>query len=361
MSTRKADPVYVRASVWDRCNLDCVYCPKGEGMENRVPPGLRGRRLTVGDYCSNLSHLARSGLRGISFTGGEPTLNPDLPELVARARRLFDRVELTTNGRRLPEMLPALAPHLDLLKVSLDAVDPELVRGITRGTPWEADRAVASIRAGCAAGLPVGVNVVLMRSTIDQVDPVIDLCRAVNAEGHRGKAYVSVLDFYFSQERRALWEREFQPLEELESRFTARYGPSVVQERFGCRFFWFDAGGVQVRFKDSHGATHRAPKCRRCTRSCQEGVFALKHSVEGWVTTCPTGDPAFGVHLSAGLDPEEADRRLAPLLQDIANARPDPMTFATMLATHGLAPRPRPAAPTPYRLTRKGKPRAAKR
>jgi len=329
------EPLYVRASVSARCNLNCVYCPKAEGMENRVPAHMRGQILDVDDYSTNLAHLARNGLRGVSFTGGEPTLNPDLPALVARAANIFDRVELTSNGRFFREMLPALAPHLDVLKISLDAVDP-VVRSITQGTDAELDRAVGSIFAGCAAGLRVGVNVVVMRSTVDHINGVIELVRALNAKGLPGTAYVSLLDFYYSEERRAVWQEEFFPIEELATRFTARYGPSEAQDRFGCRFFWFDADGVQVRFKDSQGATHRAPKCRGCHRYCQEGIYGLKHSAEGWVTTCPTGDPMFGFHLAPGLGADEADRRIASLLRDIQFAHPDPHSFATMLETHGL-------------------------
>src|SRR5665213_43697 len=87
------DPIYVRASVSGKCNLNCVYCPKKEGMENRVPDMLRGNNLTVEEYGRNLTHLARNGIRGISFTGGEPTLNPDLPEIITIARKIFERVE----------------------------------------------------------------------------------------------------------------------------------------------------------------------------------------------------------------------------------------------------------------------------
>jgi molybdenum cofactor biosynthesis enzyme MoaA len=305
-------------------------------MENRVPEHMRGQNLSVEEYCTNLMSLARNGVRGISFTGGEPTLNPDLPVLVARAAAMFDQVELTTNGRKLLEMLPDLAPHLDLLKVSLDAVDPRLARAITRGTATELERAIASIRAGCAVGLRVAVNAVVMRSTAEQIDRVVGLARAVNSEGFPGTAYVSLLDLYYSEERRALWQQEFFPIEELEATFAARYGPGEAEDRFGCRFSWFDAGGVRVRFKDSQGVTRRAPKCQGCRHYCQEGIYGLKHSTEGWVTTCPTSDPSSGAQLVPSLPTDEVDRRLRPLLHDIQVASPDRRSFATLLAAHGL-------------------------
>lgn len=338
MLTPDPDPIFVRASVEPRCNLSCIYCPRTSGMENHSPAFLHGRLLTTREYCQNLEHLARNGIRGISFTGGEPTLNPALPELVEFATSVFDRVELTTNGFRLLDVLPRIRPGIHVLKVSLDAVDPRLVTAITQGTTKELDRAVAAIRAGCAAGLRVGINVVAMRSTESELDRIIDLCRSINHEGHPGRAYVSILDFYYSAERREVWEREFFPLLQLEGRFTARYGAPTDHKRFGCRFLWFDADGVEVRLKDSFGATHRAEKCQRCRRYCQEGIYGLKHSAEGWVTTCPTGEETYGIHLAPGLDADEVDLRLAPLLRDIATASPDAESFAHMLEVQGLDP-----------------------
>lgn len=338
MLTHSPDQIFVRASVSGECNLNCIYCPKAEGMENRVPDTLRGCRLSADDYISNLKHLARQGLRGVAFTGGEPTLNPDLPLIVKAASNLFERVELTTNGRFLVEMLPEFAPHLDLLKVSLDAVELQKVRTITNGTSFESQHAITSIRAACEAGLRVGINVVVMRSTVDQIDKIIDFCREINLQGFSGKAYVSLLDFYYSEERRATWEQEFLPLSELASVFSDKFGPSTTQERFGCQFFWFETNGVQIRFKDSIGATHRASKCTDCRRYCQEGIYGLKHSIEGWVTTCPTGDPDYGVYLHPGVSNQDADLRLGPLLQALGEARPNPHSFITMLNTHRLRP-----------------------
>lgn len=332
-----ADPIFVRASVASVCNLNCVYCPKEEGMENRVPVSLMGNKLTTEEYVRNLSHLARNGINGVSFTGGEPTINRDLPSLIKAVRPLFERVELTTNGFRLKEILPEVTGYLDILKVSLDAVDPNMVRRITQGTSREWVRATTAIRLACTAGLQVGVNVVVMRSNLSQIEGILQLCRTINRETN-GNAYVSLLDLYYSSTRHRFWEQEFLPLGSLETEFSNKYGSPIVHERFGCRFLWFDADGVRVRFKDSFSATQRAAKCNNCAKYCQEGIYGLKHSVEGWVTTCPTGDWSYGVHLAPGLSTEEADSRLAGLLSDIHSAKPDPNSFSKMLKLHQLQP-----------------------
>jgi MoaA/NifB/PqqE/SkfB family radical SAM enzyme len=334
----RLDPIYVRASVYSKCNLDCIYCPKQGGMENKVPARLRGQVLTRSEYCDNLRHIARNGVRGISFTGGEATFNPHLPYLAAFASEYFENVELTSNGFRIVELLPELSKSLSLLKISLDATSPQIVADITRGTRKEASRAISAIRAGCKSGIAVGVNVVAMRRTLPEIANLVDLCRQINNEGYEGSCYLSILDFYYTAEARDVWEKEFVPMNELESLFISRYGQPTAEPRFGCRFLSFDVDGVRVRLKDSSCITLRAPKCGLCRSYCQEGVYGLKHSIEGWVTTCPSNEEDLGAFLRPGLSDRDADEVLSPVLADISEATPDPTSFQKLLAAHTLAP-----------------------
>lgn len=332
-----ADPVYVRASVWPKCDLVCGYCPVEEGMENRVPLPLAGRRLTTEEYLRNLAAIAAAGVRGVSFTGGEPTLRPDLADLLAGARPLFDRVELTTNGAKLAKVADVVAGHVDLLKVSLDAVDADAVAALTgRGHAFA--NAVASIRWAVDAGVPLGINAVLMRGTAAELDTTIDFARGLTVAA-TAPVHLSLLDFYYSPSRRELWQEQWLPTSAVMRLLTDRYGPPVEQDRFGCRFFWFDADGLSVRLKDSFSATMRAPKCDGCASYCQEGIYGIKHSVEGWLTTCPSDRPDLGVHLPASLTDAELAGRVAGVLGDVHSAVAHTDSFATLCATHGLTPR----------------------
>ena len=340
MSMPEGDPIFLRASVSRHCNLDCVYCPKPEGMENRVPDALKGQTLDTHAYIRCLAHIARQGILGISFTGGEPTMNRDLPVLIAQARELFARVELTTNGLNFPKMLPQLSQHLDIVKVSLDSLDVNLFTTLTHGRRDDFDYARAAIEAASRAGLRVGINVVAMQSTIHRFPEIVEYARTINEQYQEYTVYVSVLDFYYSPSRRHVWEREFVPAEYLENEFSKHYGLPRSHTRFGCRFFWFDANGVDIRLKDSFGATQRARKCENCLHYCQEGIYGLKLSTEGWVTTCPTGDPKYGFRLTGETTDKQADELLAPLISDIKYSGPNPQSFEKMLETHGLRPKP---------------------
>lgn len=338
MSMPDGDPIYVRASVARKCNLDCIYCPKPEGMENRVPHFLSGAILDPKAYVRCLEHIARQGISGVSFTGGEPTLNRHLPWIVMRARHFFDRVEVTTNGYGFVEMLPRLQHNLDVVKVSLDTIDQEAFEYLTKGSGHSYNQALKTIETVADLGVRVGINIVAMASTIGYISDVIDF--ASNLKGRLGKknVYVSVLDFFYSPSRKGDWEKNFIPIEQLIPIFRNRYGDPATHDRFGCRFYWFAGDDVDIRLKDSFGPTHRATKCSNCAHYCQEGIYGLKLSMEGWVTTCPTGDPNYGVQLTGDMTAEQANAILSPLIGDIKHSALDHGSFDKMVGLHGLQP-----------------------
>ncbi|MEV4625702.1 radical SAM protein [Micromonospora sp. NPDC049523] len=336
---------FLRASVANRCNLNCVYCPKASGMENFVPTQHRNHRLTAEQYCRNLEHIAATGaIKGISFTGGEPTLNADLPTIVAHARTLFDRVEMTTNGKFLQRRIDQLAPHLDVLKVSMDAVDPALAHDIVRGRGDDHGVAARAITMALDAGITVGINVVAMRRNANQIDGILALARKLGA-GRSGRLYVSILDLYYTDETHDLWVDEFMPLGDLERELRGRSGGGDHQDRKGCDIGWFDVDDMQVRVKNSHSSTYRGARCEKCPVYCQEGLYGLKHSVEGWVTPCPTGQETFGVHLEPDLDQDEAMARLRPLVDELLGTYRVEDSFAQFLDRRGLSPQARKTLP----------------
>jgi uncharacterized radical SAM superfamily Fe-S cluster-containing enzyme len=77
------------------CNLSCSYCFAGSG------PG--GKQRAFGDVLALLEVVKdEAGTRPIQFSGGEPTVRDDLPELVERAAGMgFDHVQVNTNGVRI--------------------------------------------------------------------------------------------------------------------------------------------------------------------------------------------------------------------------------------------------------------------
>lgn len=154
---------YLRISVTDRCNLRCRYC---------VPESGR-KMLAVKDILSNdeIIHFtgvaAGFGISKVRLTGGEPLLRENIAHLVKNLSKIkgIKEVTLTTNGIRLAQLAKPLADAgLKRVNVSLDSIDPENYKIITRGGNLLA--ALKGIDAALDAGLtPVKLNCVIKKSS----------------------------------------------------------------------------------------------------------------------------------------------------------------------------------------------------
>jgi MoaA/NifB/PqqE/SkfB family radical SAM enzyme len=99
-----------------RCNAYCAFCEFGNHEKFRGS-GMAKRE----DVLRNLPALRRLGVRFIDFTGGEPLLHPDLPELLRAAQRCGMMTSVTSNGLLYPKRAKELKGVVDLLHFSLDA------------------------------------------------------------------------------------------------------------------------------------------------------------------------------------------------------------------------------------------------
>ena len=77
--------------ITDRCNFNCVYC-------RDVNEDSKGDIRLI-DACSTIKNWAKGGLKHIRFSGGEPTLHPQLTNMVVWAKREgIERIAISTNG-----------------------------------------------------------------------------------------------------------------------------------------------------------------------------------------------------------------------------------------------------------------------
>ncbi len=82
--------------VTDRCNMRCHVCFADSGAGEREEP-------SISDVKNMIDALADSGAFAIQFSGGEPTLRDDLPDMIAYARKRVKHVQVDTNGIRMAE------------------------------------------------------------------------------------------------------------------------------------------------------------------------------------------------------------------------------------------------------------------
>lgn len=113
-------PVMAQIVPQRRCNLACAYCNEYDDVSKPVP---------IEEMVRRIDHLARLGTSIITLSGGEPTLHPDLDEIIARIRYHGRIAGMITNGYYLvPERIVRLnRAGLDHLQISIDNVQPDEV------------------------------------------------------------------------------------------------------------------------------------------------------------------------------------------------------------------------------------------
>jgi len=119
----------MRFYVTYRCNSRCGYCNvwQEEQFQSRKELSLEAAKDLI-RQCFD------AGVRYIDFTGGEPTLNKSLPELVEYAKTLGIKTEVTSNAAQgCTENLIQIAERADKFNISLDTLQPETyikIRGV---------------------------------------------------------------------------------------------------------------------------------------------------------------------------------------------------------------------------------------
>ena len=107
------------------CNFRCPFCHNGQLLEN-APAVMSPEELLI------FLQGRRGILDGVCITGGEPTLNPELPWLLRRIRELGYLIKLDTNGYR-PDVLKALVGEGLVDYVAMDVKNSPDCYGETTG------------------------------------------------------------------------------------------------------------------------------------------------------------------------------------------------------------------------------------
>jgi GTP 3',8-cyclase len=164
---------YLRISVTDRCNFRCLYCMPSEGLAWLPKSDI----LSYEEIADVVRQLAPLGLRRLRITGGEPTIRPQIHELIRMLRAVpgIEDIAISTNGARLPEMAETLREcGLDRVNMSVDSLRADRIAHIARRN-LSFDPVRAALAAQSAGLDPIKLNMVVMRGIND--DEVVDLAR----------------------------------------------------------------------------------------------------------------------------------------------------------------------------------------
>ena len=161
-----AYPVLSELALTYRCNLRCAFCYAGSGCSAN-PTGSADEMdaETCKTIIWKIRHQAKAP--SISFTGGEPTLIPFLPEVIRHAKSLDMRVNLITNGTLITrEMARQFADAgLDSAQVSVEGVTAETHDALV-GMVGAFEKSVAAVALFKQAGIFTHTNTTLTRRNV---------------------------------------------------------------------------------------------------------------------------------------------------------------------------------------------------
>jgi radical SAM protein with 4Fe4S-binding SPASM domain len=177
-SARPTAPYRLDLALTYRCNNDCAHCynvaphstlPAGEG------PGM-SHELDTEHWKMVLDKAWALGIPHIIFTGGEPTLRNDLPELIAHAEKNGQITGLNTNARRLSDehyVDQLVQAGLDHVQITLESSRPEVHDEMVRAN-GAFQQTVRGIRNVLQKPLYVMTNTTMLRTNVDTIPETLD-------------------------------------------------------------------------------------------------------------------------------------------------------------------------------------------
>ena len=258
---------YLRVSVTDRCDFRCTYC-----MAEHMTFLPKRDLLTLEELDRLCSAFVRMGVRKLRITGGEPLVRKGImPFFEAMSRHLgdgLDELTLTTNGSQLERFAqPLWDAGVRRVNVSLDTLDPEKFRAITR---WGSlDKVLRGIRAAQAVGMRVKINTVALKGFNDA--ELFDLLAWAAAED-LDLTFIEVMPMGDMGEVQRL--DQYWPLKDLRARLAERFTLSELAYRTGgpARYFALEETGQRLGFITP--LTHNfCESCNRVRLTCTGELY----------------------------------------------------------------------------------------
>ncbi|WP_054785420.1 radical SAM protein [Pseudovibrio denitrificans] len=249
-------PLHVVFILSNHCNLSCIHCSSNADKE-----GDKG--YTTNRVKEILQQMNSVGVVDVAFSGGEPLLRRDLPELIAYARSLNMTVGTSTNGYPLTKKTAwkLKEARLSRLQISIDGTREahDAIRG-----SGSFDKALEAVELALEAGLKTHICFTAMRRNAHLLPEMLELCAQLGVDGFNLSQFVPT-------GRGALTEG-------LEPN-TAR---TLLQT-------WLVAKAAYPHMylsAHSSGLASLTPDVAACRGGCQAGISIACITPEGDVTPC---------------------------------------------------------------------------
>ncbi|MFC1486175.1 radical SAM/SPASM domain-containing protein [Thermoproteota archaeon] len=217
-------PLRVDMALTFRCQNSCGHCYAGGSHETD--------ELTTMEWKQVIDHLYQIGVFILTFTGGEPTLREDLPELLSYGQKKGLVTGLITNGRRLTDEIYVKfleEAGLDFVQITLESHNPEIHDSMT-GNIGSWMETVAGIKNLIPTQIYTTTNTTLSKYNSGDFLDTIDFAKDL------GIAAFGCNSLIYSGKAKDLVEDFILPLEDLKILL-----PKVQNKaaKLGLKFLWY--------------------------------------------------------------------------------------------------------------------------
>ena len=297
---------YLRISITDRCNLRCRYCMPERG----VAPLPHQDILRLEEIISLCGVFASLGIVKFKITGGEPLVRWGAVPFITQLKQLpqVEQVTITTNGLELADALPAFqACHLDGINLSLDTLDDETFRQLTRRDGLE--KVLKALDLTAASGIPLKINCVPLQGVNEQELPDI---AALARQKVRAVRFIELIPIGLAGQYAGI------SAEQIKEQLAAAFGPLREDNtRLGNGpAHYYAIGGFSGKIGFIDAISHRF--CEQCNR--------LRLTADGTLKLCLAHDN--GVDLKTPLRNGATPDELRQIISDAVMSKPAHHSFS---------------------------------
>ena len=304
---------YLRISLIDRCNFQCVYCmPEGADLSYM----LREFWLSHGEIITLLKGVfIPLGFTKFRLTGGEPLLRPGIVQLVEDIAHLPETADLalTTNAFKLEKLAqPLYEAGLRRINISLDSLQPDIFETIVGPTTKDAPhkrwhQVWQGIQTAHEVGFdPLKLNVVVIPGVNDH--EILDLAAlTIDKRWH-----VRFIEFMPIGNDDLFADKGWVDSETIRQQIRARWGLDASNVRGNGPADVFQIPGAQGTL----GFISQMSECfcDRCNR--------MRLSADGWLRPCLLNETG-QINLREALRSGESVQSMRDRVATLVNAKPE--------------------------------------
>ena len=215
----------------EHCNLKCSHCYAASNNREMKMSKRTFKEAIRSIYLSDTFCVSENT---IYLSGGEPLLHEDFPFFISYAYRLFDKINLLTNGIKIPEFIGILNSYKDKLRVQVSLEGTEEINDQIRGK-GVFKKVIQSLSMLHQWGINHSISYTVSRINKHCINDVINILKETNSLHNNISPYTGNPEIMLSMDE---WE-EFKREAEIEA---SKQGLSAIFHGTGACGFQYTCG-----------------------------------------------------------------------------------------------------------------------